>query len=215
MNRWFGAVAILSLAIAPAFAHRLDEYLQGTIVSIDKNRVNAQMTLTPGVSVFAKLIPDIDTDGDGAISTNEQRDYANRVLRDLSLKIDGEPLEPQLRSMRFPSMGEMKEGRGEIQIEFDADLPPGGPRRKLVLENYHESRISAYQVNCLVPKDPAIKILAQNRNYSQSFYELEYLHPGVPSQSLSLAGLPGIITPLGAIALILIGWLAVMRRRPA
>ena len=207
------AATILLLAGTPAIAHRLDEYLQGTILSIEKNRVAAQMTLTPGVAVFSTLIAEMDTDGDGILSAAEQRQYADRIFRDLSLKIDGEPLEVQLRSMRFPSIEEMKEGRGAIQIEFNADLPPGRSRRKLVLENYHQGRISAYQVNCLVPRDPDIRILAQNRNYSQSFYELEYTQPGAGKELLSFAGLPGILAPLGTIALILIGWLALMRRR--
>jgi hypothetical protein len=30
---------MLMLAVTPAIAHRLDEYLQGTILSIEKNRV--------------------------------------------------------------------------------------------------------------------------------------------------------------------------------
>ena len=34
----------------------------------EKNRVDAQMTLTPGVAVFATLIADIDTDANGVIS---------------------------------------------------------------------------------------------------------------------------------------------------
>ncbi len=63
---------------------------------------------------------------------------------------------------------------GEIQIEFSANLPAGGSNRKLVFENHHQSRIAAY-LNCLVPRDPNIRILAQNRNENQSFYELSYV----------------------------------------
>jgi hypothetical protein len=55
----------------------------------------------------------------------------SRKLGDLSLKIDGQVLTPRLVSTRFPAIQEMKEGRGEIQIEFAADLPSGGPNRKL------------------------------------------------------------------------------------
>ena len=74
--------AILAVAaVTPALAHRLDEYLQGTILSIGKTQVQGQMTLTPGVAVFPFLIADIDSDGDGAISETEQRAYAERVLR--------------------------------------------------------------------------------------------------------------------------------------
>jgi hypothetical protein len=161
------------------------------------------------------LITDIDLDRDGIISAAEQHRYADRILRDLTLKIDGEPLDVQLQSMRFPPIEEMKEGRGEIRIEFSANLPLGGSRRKFVLENHHQARISAYQVNCLVPRDPDIRILAQNRNYSQSFYELEYAQPGVGKEPLSFANLPGVLAPLGTIALILIAWFALMRRRHA
>ena len=44
------------------------------------------------------------------------------VLRDVSLTIDGERLHPRLVSVRFPGIEEMKEGLGEIQLEFDADV---------------------------------------------------------------------------------------------
>ncbi len=175
MKPTLAAAAIFLLAGKPGFAHRLDEYLQGTIISIGENRVYAQITLTPGVAVFPILLADIDTDGNGVISAVEQRAYAGRILQDLSLKIDNQPLAPELLSMEFPSIEEMKAGRGEIRIEFSGNLPGGGPNRRLIFENHHQTRIAAYQVNCLIPRDPNIRIRAQNRNYSQSFYELEFV----------------------------------------
>src|SRR4051812_32095539 len=108
-------ITVICLFIAtPAIAHRLDEYLQGTIISIEKTRLSAQITLTPGVVVFPFLIGDIDADGDGVISASEQRAYAGRILRDLSLRMDGERLTPRLLSAQFPAVAEMKDGRGEI-----------------------------------------------------------------------------------------------------
>jgi hypothetical protein len=71
-----------------------------------------------------------------------------------------------------------KEGLGEIQIEFSATLPRGGPNRRLVLENRHQRRIAAYLVNCLVPRDPDIRIVAQDRNEQQSVYRLDYVQAG-------------------------------------
>jgi len=173
------AAAILALAGTPAFAHRLDEYLQGTIISVEKNRIELQMTLTPGVAVYPIVLAEMDTDASGVISETEQREYAGRVLRDLSLTIDGHRLTPELLSIRFPTLDEMKDGRGEIQLEFAAALPRGGRNRKLTLENHHQRRISAYQVNCLVSRDPGIRIATQTRNYSQSLYQLEYVQSGV------------------------------------
>jgi hypothetical protein len=191
------AVAIVLFAGTPTLAHRLDEYLQGTLISVEQNRMNAQMTLTPGVAVFPTLIADIDLDADGVLSETERSVYANQVLHDLAIAIDGHSLTPHLRSVQFPGTDEMKEGLGEIRIEFDADLPSGGPKRKLTFENHHQSRIAAYQVNCLVSRDPDIRILGQNRNYNQSFYELDFEQASVQSSSLSFASMPVAALLLG------------------
>jgi hypothetical protein len=207
------AAAIILLAGMPALAHRLDEYLQGTLISIDKTRLEAQITLTPGVAVFPFVLAGIDTDGDGFISQAEQRAYAGRVLRDLSLSIDGQPLTLHLVAAQFPAIQDMQEGLGEIRIDFAADLPPGGLNRRLVFENHHQSRIAAYQVNCLVPRDPDIRIVAQNRNYSQSLYRLDYAQAGTPSGAFSVAWRPDDRVGLGAVALLLFARLALIWRR--
>ena len=200
------AVALVLAAGGPASAHRLDEYLQATLISVEKNRIQAQIRLTPGVAVFPIVLASIDTDADGVISETEQRAYAERVLRDLSLTIDGERLRPRLGSIQFPPIQEMQEGRGEIQIEFYSNLPGRSPSRRLVFENHHLSGIAAYLVNCLAPRDPDIRVIAQNRDYSQSFYQLEYAQAGVAS---------GHSGWLGVVALFLIMRLAMLlwRRR--
>ena len=206
--------AIVWLWAAPCFAHRLDEYLQGAIVSVEKNRLQAQVMLTPGVAVFPAVFADIDTNRDGSISPEEQRAYALRFLREVSLALDGHELNPRLLAFQFPDTGEMKEGRGEIQLEFDADLPPGGSNRKLTFENHHESRISVYQVNCLVPRDSDIQIVAQKRNFTQSHYELDYVQREFGVNWLPSAWL-GASKWLGTGALILFGWLTLLRRQRA
>jgi hypothetical protein len=131
MTQKLPLIALLPLVATSAWGHRLDEYLQGTIISVAKSRLEAEITLTPGVAVFPVLIGDIDTNADGTISEAEQHAYAEHVLRDLSLAIDGRPLTPHLTSAEFPAIGDMREGRGEIRIDFNADLPRGGVGRKL------------------------------------------------------------------------------------
>ena len=168
------AALLLSLAVL-AFPHRLDEYLQATIISIEKDRVQAFLRLIPGVAVSSVVLASIDANGDGIISETEQRAYAERVLRDLSLSMDGNRLKPRLISVDYPATKEIKEGLGEIHIEFRADLPHGGVDRRLVFENHHQSRIAAYLVNCLVPQDRNIRVVAQNRNENQSFYQLDFV----------------------------------------
>jgi hypothetical protein len=206
------AALLIGASGVPAQGHRLDEYLQGTIISVGKDRVDAQLTLTPGVAVFPLLAGEIDRDRDGIVSTGEQQAYAQRILRDLTLRVDGRPLTAELTAVRFPALEEMKEGRGEIQVEFAAKLPRGGVNRRLTFENHHQSRIAAYQVNCLVSRVPEIRIVTQKRNYSQSWYELSFVQTGAASQRASFAWWPGAGEPAELAALFLAACLALWWR---
>jgi hypothetical protein len=179
------SLILLSLGTA-ASAHRLDEYLQATTIALEKDRVQAQIRLAPGVAVFPLVMATIDTDGDGVVSRREQRAYAGRVLGDLSLTVDGNRLRLQLISATFPKIDAMKEGLGEVQIDFTADVPGDRSHRKLTFENHHQRAIATYLVNCLVPRRPDIQVGAQQRNYEQSLYQLEYVQGGVESGSLSV-----------------------------
>lgn len=206
------AAAIILCAGSSAPAHRLDEYLQATLIMLEKDRVQAQMYLTPGVAVFPAVLAAIDSDGDGAISAAEERAYARRVLRDLSLSVDGTHLSLRLVSTTFADIGELKQGRGNIEVDFIADLPSGGRERRLIFENRHETRLAAYLVNCLTPHTRDIRIVAQKRNYEQSYYELNYLQAGVGLEPLS-AGPAGAPFWFGAAALLLLARLALLAHR--
>jgi len=170
-----GAILLIG---TPASAHRLDEYLQATTISVEKDHIRAQMRLTPGVAVFPQVFASIDTDKSGVISPAEQRAYAERVLGDLSLTVNKVRFPLHLTACQFAETREMKEGRGEIELEFDAAVPRLENRRKLTFANHHQSRIAAYLVNCLVPTDPAIHVTAQDRDYLQSSYQLDYVQDG-------------------------------------
>lgn len=198
------AGAILLSAGTPGFAHRLDEYLQATMLRVEKGSVGAEIRLTPGVAVFPAVLANIDTDANGLLSDVEGNAYAERVLRDLSLTIDGDPVRLRLVSAKFAKTGEMKEGLGEIQLEFRADLPPGGPNRRLVFKNHHQSGMAAYLVNTLIPRDQDIRITAQNRNENQSVYQLDYAQAGVRSGPLSFGWWSGDRLWTGASTLLLL-----------
>ena len=206
------AAAILLLGGTPAFAHRLDEYLQATTILVSRDRVQVQIRLTPGVAVFPVVFASIDTNADGIITDAEIRAYAERVLRDLSLTVDGDRLRLRVVSSKAARVEEMKEGRGDIQLEVDAEMPRGGQRRRLVFENHHQARIAAYLVNGLVPTDPDIRIRTQDRNYEQSFYQLDYEEID-RSDAVARARWPAAGGWLGAGALVLLARLSLFRRR--
>lgn len=202
------AAAILLLASA-ASAHRLDEYLEATLISVDGGTMHADLRLTPGVAVLPAVLREIDTNGDGAISDAEQRAYAAAVLRDLSFAIDGARLTPRLLSYRFPSIDAMRDGLGEIHMEMAADLPRGDSHRRLTFENHHQFLIGAYLVNALAPRDPDIRIEAQQRNYAQSSYELDFTDTSRRARPLlsSTAG------PAGTAAFLLLAAMTFLLRR--
>ena len=198
----FTSLIFLSLTV-PAFAHRLDEYLQATIISLEEDRVVGQINLTPGVAVFPLVMATIDTNLDGVISSAEQVAYAKRVLADLSLSIDGDRMGLELISAAFPKIETMKEGFGDIQVDFAASFATYRRRHELVFENHHQGPISAYLVNCLAPRDPEIRVVAQRRNYEQSRYQVEYSQSRLGMLSLARwAGSRGVIALAGLALLI-------------
>jgi hypothetical protein len=213
MKPGFAAASLLLVSCGSAFGHRLDEYLQAAIISVGKDRVQAQIHLTPGVAVFRHVMAVIDSDGDGVISSAEQRRYADRVLGDVTLSVDSVRQKLQLISASFPGVDEMKEGLGEIQLDFAADLPGGGgPERRLVFENRHQSAIASYLVNCLAPRDPDIRITAQTRNVEQSHYRLDYLDGHARPGPLSYAWWSGSRAWAGSAGLLVVARLAALWR---
>jgi HupE / UreJ protein len=190
--KWAIAAAVALSLTGTLGAHRLDEYLQATILSIENDHVEGSLRLVPGVAVASLVLDSIDANRDGILSESECRAYAARVLRDMSLSIDGERLSPRLISVEASTIRQMRDGSGEIRIDFRADLPPGGMRRTLALENGHQKGISVYLMNSLVPRDRTIQIVAQRRNENQSAYEVEYTQSGDARASSRTIGFASI-----------------------
>ncbi len=172
-----GLLSCLLVALATdATAHRLDEYLQATRVAVATNRVDLSIDLTPGVSVADQLLLVIDQNQDGRVSKEEGSAYAQRVLEDIQVGLDGKTLAPHLLETSFPKLAEIKSGHGVLRIKATASVGPltAGPHA-FSLTNAHLPAISVYLVNALVPNDPAIKIGQQTRDELQKEYRLEFV----------------------------------------
>src|SRR5580698_4506523 len=172
MKRLLMAFTLFVLVAMPALAHRLDEYLQATIFSIEPGNIHVTMRLVPGVAVAPGVIASIDSDHDGVLSWDEQHRYAEHVMADLELKEDGRDLPLHLTSVTFPSVDQMNMGTGEIELAFSADPPVVRGEHQLTFENHHQRGISVYLVNSLVPQDKNLQLEAQSRNQNQSFYQV-------------------------------------------
>src|SRR5215467_13119816 len=158
-----GFIAIF-LMVAPASAHRLDEYLQATRLSLAANQIGVEIDLTPGVDVAQMIFALINTDHDGRISASEAEKYANQVLRETTLEIDGNRSQLALMKYEFPSFQEMSAGEGVIRIFARAIWRGSVGAHRLVYQNNHKTDLGVYLVNALRPGSPAIEITEQHRD---------------------------------------------------
>ncbi|MEO7156530.1 MAG: hypothetical protein ABI039_03145 [Vicinamibacterales bacterium] len=176
MTRVAAAAIVLSMmGPAAVTAHGLDEYLQAARVSFDRSALTLEIDLAPGVNVAGDIIRLIDRDGDLAVSPAEAELYGRRVLSDVSLTLDGNPLIMTLTRIEVPATGEMRDGLGTVQLRATARISPAvSERRVLYLSNRHLSESSVYLVNALLPEDRDIEVVKQVRDPRQSSISIEY-----------------------------------------
>ena len=169
--RRMGASALLALSlVGGAGAHRLDEYLQATLIGVTREGIDVEIHLTPGVAMLPVLMALIDQDRDGRISSEEERAYVGRVVREVELRVDGIRAPLSLMESNFPALEAMREGLGTIRIKLRTTR--GG--HELRFENRHLPQVSAYLVNCLAAPSDGLVVRRQERNEAQRSIAFEY-----------------------------------------
>lgn len=164
----------VALHAAPALPHTLNHYAQATTVAVGREGIGLELHLTVGHDVAETVLGAIDTDGDGVLSEGEQSGYTERVLADLALALDGVPQPLALASAVFPEIAAMRAGTGSIVLVMDVPGPMSDGAHELTFENSHRGDIAVYLVNALVPDDPGIAIVSQQRSADQAFYTLVF-----------------------------------------
>jgi hypothetical protein len=171
----FAVLGAWLATLPPAGAHRVDEYLEATRLSIDLERVDLEIDLTAGVALASRVFAWIDTNRDGEISNAEGEAYARQMLRSVGLKVDGWPVPIRLVETSFPQFGDMSLGVGTIRLRATAKVPAAGAgRHQVSFLNTHRSESSVYLVNALVPANPRIQIADQRRDIAQHALTLDY-----------------------------------------
>ena len=169
--RRMGVSALLALSlVGSAAAHRLDEYLQATLIGVTRDGTDVEIQLTPGVRMLPVLMAVIDQDRDGRISSGEERAYVGRVAREVELRVDGVPAPLSLVESKFPTIEAMREGLGTIQVK----LRTARIGHELRFENRHLPQISAYLVNCLAAPSEGLVVSRQKRDETQRSIEFGY-----------------------------------------
>ena len=168
------ALCALVTFAEPAGAHRLNEYLQATTISLTKDSVMLHLHLTAGSDIARQVIKSIDLNTDGVLSEGEQDAYAQLVIHALSLTVDGSDMTLGLMSQSFPTMGEMIKGVGDIQFIIAARYIQSKTLHHVSFSHLHQRDTTVYLVNCLLPADDSIRIISQTRNVDQSVYQLDF-----------------------------------------
>jgi hypothetical protein len=210
MRRFFGTLVVLLAVPSAAAAHLLDEYLQATRIAVARDRIVLEINLTPGAAVAPEIVGLIDADHDGQVAASEIAIYAQRVVRDLVLEVDGRRYPLSLTRAECPTPAEMREGAGTIRLQVSATLPVPlreGARHRVRYENAHRSEIGVYLVNALVPASRAITIAGQRRDARQHGITLD----------VDLASAPSVVAWLvfPAAGLAALGFYRRPRPRPA
>ena len=202
-----------------ASAHRLDEYLQATLVAIEPGAIRLQVRLTPGVAVADRVLARIDRDGDGAISADEAAAYGESLRRDLAVDLDGRALELKLGATEFPTPAELRAGSGTVRVDFLASPGPlEAGAHGLALENRHWPAIGVYLLNAARPGSDTVQITRQRRVEDQHAGAIEFAirppsRPGSGRGGVSATvRSPGLMA-LGGLGLLLAGGAALMRKR--
>jgi len=186
------ALAVMLAIPVVASGHRLDEYLQASRVTLDRDRITVEIDLTPGVSVAPAAISLLDRDGEGTISQAEAALYGRRVLADLAVTLDSQPVVLDLTRIEVPSIAEMHDGIATIRLSAVGQVPSiTGGRHELLLRNTHapqEMVTSVYLANAMMPSDEGVTVVKQTRDPRQQELRVDYeVALGWPGQVLWLA----------------------------
>ena len=197
MRRTFAAAIVFAVVMpAEPAAHRLDEYLQAARLSLARDGIALEVDLTPGVNIAPAIVALLDRDGDRTISPIEAGAYGQVVLADLVVALDGRPVALTLTRVEAPSLDEMRDGSGTIQVRAAGRVEAPAGRRRLDFRNNHQPAASVYLANALIPQDGGVRVLAQTRDPRQQGVRVDYdVRARWPSQLVWLVfGAAGVAT---------------------
>jgi hypothetical protein len=163
---------------------------------------------TPGERVAPTLLKLIDQNTDGNLDQTEVQRYAQRVLEDLKLSIDGQLQHFKLEPVVTPATNIFLAGGGTIKINARANLTGDPGSHTLEFRNAHAPVKSGYLANVFV-QSGEVNILDQKRDLTQQDYQVRYsLEPRAPRIDWGWL-IPAILTTSALIA----WWLTRMKLR--
>lgn len=178
------ATVVILIGSTRASAHRLDEYLQASRLSVEPDRIVLELDLTAGVSVADGIAASIDTDGNDHISAAESVTYSRAVVADLSLEVNKAPVALTVTSVEAPTIADMKHGVGIMRVVASGDLRGvDGRGLRIRYRNDHRADVGVFLVNAMAPGSTTLTLASQDRDRHQREIRLDYnVSPVWPTQ---------------------------------
>ena len=154
-------------------AHSLDQLVQAAYLDLGLKSLELELVMTPGQEIAPELLLLIDQNQDRQLNPSEMRAYANQILNEVSLRVDGTPQTLDVQNVTTPQTADFLAGTGIFQIVAYASLPERSGRHVLEFANAYQPVPSAYLVNSFVQSEQ-LRIASQARSPDQREYRLEY-----------------------------------------
>ncbi|GAA2554995.1 hypothetical protein GCM10010435_26920 [Winogradskya consettensis] len=161
------AMALIVLPASAAWAHPLDISRQTSYVTVATDAVTVEVDLAAGVLVAPAFIADLDADSDKTFTPAEGRQYAQRLLAKVSLRIDDAPVPLTLSGVELPTYPQARAGYGVLHVTATAPLAPADGGHTLFYRNGFAPQKPQYEVAVLAPKKAPVTIGEQHRDEAQ------------------------------------------------
>ncbi len=133
----------LLLAMVPgwAMAHPVDEVVLGAYLTLAPGAVHLELDIAPGSEVVGALLPAMDPDNDHQVTQAEIRSFAQTVLDQITLTLDGVPGNWALEEVSLPDYARLLSGNDLVKINAVAVRPDTvGEHEFSYLNTYHPAK---------------------------------------------------------------------------
>jgi ABC-type nickel/cobalt efflux system permease component RcnA len=182
-----GLLAVLLALLMPtraASAHPLDQYVQATYITVAPAQIVVEL-------VAPETLALLDTDGDGQITDAEGRAYADQVVRNVAVQVDGQAVALTITKVETPTYLAYQAGYGTMRVFTAAPLAPGLTGTHVVTyANNNAPTGATYQVNTFIENGAAISLGKQNRDETQRSITVDYTIGGATAATAATAANP-------------------------
>ena len=150
-----------------AFAHPVDEVVQGAYLTLAKGEVRLELDLTPGTEVVGVVLKALDSNGDKAVSEAEGRAYGEQVVKQSTLTLGGKAAAWRLDRVSVPPYQALMEETATIKVYAIAQRPDRAGAQTLTYGNSYQPAKSQVIANIFLQPGGGWKYRVTGQKHTQ------------------------------------------------